>query len=92
MIHSVAHTFLNICYIDSCPPTTKVLLLNIGKKRGFSHRLVTLDGELITPGGALTGGNHNKEQKGLLLRQRQIEELTEQVAELRGKTVEEIRG
>ncbi|MBR6755336.1 MAG: chromosome segregation protein SMC, partial [Peptococcaceae bacterium] len=59
--------------------------VNIGKKRGFSHRLVTLDGELITPGGALTGGNHNKEQKGLLLRQRQIEELTEQVAELQQK-------
>ena len=47
----------------------------IGKKRGFGHRMVTLDGELVTPGGALTGGNHDKERNGLLARQRQILEL-----------------
>ena len=46
----------------------------IGKKRGFGHRMVTLDGELVTPGGALTGGNHDKERTGLLARQRQIVE------------------
>ena len=54
----------------------------IGKKRGFSHRMVTLDGELVTPGGALTGGNHDKERGGLLARQRQITELEEAVKAL----------
>ncbi|MBQ2034968.1 MAG: chromosome segregation protein SMC, partial [Peptococcaceae bacterium] len=54
----------------------------IGKKRGFSHRMVTLDGELVTPGGALTGGNHDKERGGLLARQRQIAELEEAVKQL----------
>ena len=54
----------------------------IGKKRGFSHRMVTLDGELVTPGGALTGGNHDKERGGLLARQRQIAELEEKVKQL----------
>ncbi len=54
----------------------------IGKKRGFSHRMVTLDGELVTPGGALTGGNHDKERGGLLARQRQIVELEEEVNRL----------
>lgn len=61
----------------------------IGKKRGFSHRLVTLDGELITPGGALTGGNHGKERGGLLQRQRQIHALeaesTQLLAEMEDK-------
>lgn len=54
----------------------------IGKKRGFSHRMVTLDGELVTPGGALTGGIHDKERGGLLARQRQIAELEEAVKQL----------
>ncbi len=54
----------------------------IGKKRGFGHRMVTLDGELVTPGGALTGGNHDKERTGLLARQRQILELEAEVARL----------
>ena len=54
----------------------------IGKKRGFHHRMVTIDGELVTPGGALTGGNHEKERGGLLARQRQIAELETEVARL----------
>lgn len=59
-----------------------VSAVDIGKKRGFSHRLVTLDGELITPGGALTGGNHGKDHGGLLARQRQISELTQRAEQL----------
>ena len=55
----------------------------IGKKRGFGHRMVTLDGELVTPGGALTGGHHDKERTGLLARQRQILELEAEVETLR---------
>lgn len=54
----------------------------IGKKRGFHHRMVTIDGELIMPGGALTGGNHEKERGGLLARQRQIAELEAEAARL----------
>ncbi|MGM9525276.1 MAG: hypothetical protein ACI3U1_03300, partial [Peptococcaceae bacterium] len=54
----------------------------IGKKRGFNHRMVTLDGELVTPGGALTGGNHEKERGGLLARKRQVAELEERARQL----------
>ena len=60
----------------------------IGKKHGFHHRMVTLDGELVTPGGALTGGNHDKDRGGLLARQRQITELEETVRKL-ADTLEE---
>lgn len=55
----------------------------IGKKRGFGHRMVTLDGELVTPGGALTGGHHDKEKTGLLARQRQILELEAEAEQLK---------
>lgn len=51
----------------------------LGKQKGFSQRLVTLDGDLITPGGAMTGGNYAKQKGGLLSRQRQITELADQV-------------
>lgn len=44
--------------------------------------MVTLDGELVTPGGALTGGNHEKERSSLLARQRQILELEQSVQQL----------
>ena len=57
----------------------------IGKKRGFGHRMVTLDGELVTPGGALTGGNHDKERNGLLARQRQILELEAEAEALKAQ-------
>ena len=45
--------------------------------------MVTLDGELVTPGGALTGGNHDKEKTGLLARQRQILELEAEAEQLK---------
>ncbi len=34
--------------------------LDISKKLGFSLKIVTLDGELILPGGAMVGGSHKK--------------------------------
>lgn len=63
--------------------------IEIGKKRGFGHRMVTLDGELVTPGGALTGGNHDKERNGLLARQRQILELEQDVDGIKQKMDEQ---
>lgn len=61
----------------------------IGKKRGFRYRMVTLDGELVIPGGALTGGNHEKERNGFLARQRQIAELEEEVKKYKKEMDEE---
>lgn len=51
----------------------------LGKKAKFSVRMVTLDGDLITPGGALTGGSYSKNSKGLLARKRLISQLTKKV-------------
>lgn len=50
--------------------------IKLGKENSFSIRMVTLDGEILTPGGALTGGNYSKQKTGLLTRKRLIKELS----------------
>ncbi|MBP5383481.1 MAG: chromosome segregation protein SMC [Lachnospiraceae bacterium] len=54
--------------------------LAIAKKYKYMVRLVTLEGEYLTPGGALSGGAF-KNQSNLLGRKREIEELEKQVQE-----------
>lgn len=52
--------------------------LAIAKKYRYSIRIVTLEGELLTPGGAMTGGAY-KNSSNLLGRKRELDELNEQV-------------
>ncbi len=52
--------------------------LAIAKKYNYKVRLVTLEGEYLTPGGALAGGAF-KDSSNLLGRKREIEELEKQV-------------
>jgi chromosome segregation protein len=52
--------------------------LHISKISGYKYRIVTLDGEVFNPGGALTGGSYSK-NANVIGRKREIEELTEQV-------------
>lgn len=53
----------------------------LAKKAGYKYKIVTLDGQLLNPGGSLTGGSVNKTQS-LLSRGKDIEELTEKIAGL----------
>lgn len=57
--------------------------LNLGRRSGFRHRIVTLDGELLNPGGSITGGSLGTRATGLLGREREREDLTEKVKGLR---------
>jgi chromosome segregation protein len=59
----------------------------IAKKYHYSLRLVTLEGELITPGGSISGGAY-KNASNLLGRRREIEEMEEEVLSLENKTKE----
>lgn len=59
----------------------------LARKYHYSLRIVTLDGELLTPGGAISGGAY-KNSSNLLGRRREIEELEGQVAGLEKKTKE----
>jgi len=60
---------------------------SIAKKYHYSLRLVTLEGELLTPGGSISGGAY-KNASNLLGRRREIEEMEELVASLEHQTKE----
>jgi len=57
--------------------------LAFNKKHRYSYKIVTLDGERLSPGGAITGGGSNRQTTGIIGRARQLEELKQQVAELK---------
>ncbi len=52
----------------------------IAKKRRFSFKIVTLDGDVINPSGSMTGGSRRQNQMNLLSSERMIEKLTEDIA------------
>lgn len=53
---------------------------SIAKKSGFLVKIVTLDGEVINPGGSMTGGAVNKRDASFLSRNRDIEQLQAQIS------------
>ena len=62
--------------------------LKLNRKYSQSMRIVTLEGELLVPGGAISGGAY-KNSSNLLGRRREIEELEKRVGKL-ALSVEEI--
>ncbi|MBE6070966.1 MAG: chromosome segregation protein SMC [Clostridium butyricum] len=54
--------------------------LNIAKISNYSYKIVTLDGEVVNPGGALTGGSIKGKNTNVLGRKREIEELIEDIS------------
>lgn len=59
----------------------------LAKKYNYSLRIVTLEGELLSPGGSISGGAY-KNASNLLGRRREIEEMEENVASLLQKSQE----
>lgn len=57
--------------------------LNISKIGGHNYKIVTLTGEVINPGGALTGGSIQGKNTNLLGRKREIEELAQNILRLK---------
>ncbi|MBE6062167.1 MAG: chromosome segregation protein SMC [Clostridium butyricum] len=53
--------------------------LNIAKLGNYSYKIVTLEGEVVNPGGALTGGSIKGKNANVLGRKREIEELGKQI-------------
>jgi len=53
------------------------------KKHRYSHKIVTLQGELLSPGGAMTGGSISRSTSGIVGRSRQLTELEQHVKELK---------
>ncbi|WP_281887691.1 chromosome segregation protein SMC [Paenibacillus sp. YYML68] len=46
----------------------------------YRYRVVTLEGDVVNPGGSMTGGSQQKKSTSLLSRQRQIEEMDKEIA------------
>lgn len=55
--------------------------LNIARIGKYNYKIVTLEGEVINPGGALTGGSIKGKNSNVLGRKREIEELIENISE-----------
>ncbi|MCL2189256.1 MAG: chromosome segregation protein SMC [Defluviitaleaceae bacterium] len=54
----------------------------IHRKFRYSYKLVTLEGERLSPGGSMTGGSMQRGQGGIIGRPRQLSELAEQIISL----------
>ena len=60
--------------------------IDLAKKNGYSFRIVTLEGDLINPSGAMAGGSVAKKTVNILGRSKEIEKLALQIK----KIIEEI--
>ncbi|MCL2361013.1 MAG: chromosome segregation protein SMC [Defluviitaleaceae bacterium] len=55
------------------------------KKQRYTNKIVTLGGELLSPGGAMTGGSTNRNTSGIVGRGRQLAELDIRVKKLKNE-------
>ena len=63
--------------------------VSIARHFSYSFRIVTLDGDVVNPGGSMTGGSRNQKSIGLITRNREIEELKSQIARLHSELKDE---
>lgn len=55
----------------------------IAKKTGYKNKIVTLEGEVLNSGGALTGGSIKGKTRNVLGRKREIEDLEKEISKLK---------
>lgn len=58
----------------------------IAKMAGYRYRLVTLEGDVVSPGGAMTGGASRQSGSSILSRKGEIEELIEKLGQMEEQT------
>ena len=56
--------------------------INVAKENTYSFRIITLEGDIINPSGAMTGGSVAKKTVNILGRSREIENLQKEVKKL----------
>ena len=57
--------------------------INVAKENGYSFRIITLEGDVINPSGAITGGSVTKKTVNILGRSREIESLEKEIKKLK---------
>lgn len=63
--------------------------LNIAKKSGYSFKIVTLGGEVINPGGSMTGGSIYNKSVSIISRKREINEYSNKIENI-SKEIKEV--
>ncbi len=61
------------------------IAINVAKQNGYSFRIITVEGDVINPSGAITGGSVAKKTVNILGRGREIEKLEENIEEISAK-------
>ncbi|HHY91557.1 MAG TPA: hypothetical protein GX503_07810, partial [Clostridiales bacterium] len=59
--------------------------ISLFQKCKLKYKIVSLDGDVINPSGAITGGSYRAKSSNLLSRKREIEELQENIAQLKSQ-------
>ena len=57
--------------------------IKVAKQNGYTFRIVTIDGDLINPSGAITGGSVAKKTVNILGRGKEIEKLEKEISNLK---------
>lgn len=55
--------------------------ISLARKTKYAYKIVTLEGELLNPGGSMTGGSVSKKSSGIFSRGREIGELRDMLKE-----------
>lgn len=61
--------------------------ISIAKKFGYSFRIVTLEGDILSTSGSMSGGSNDHKSSGILSRSREIVELEQVIVALKGEEV-----
>lgn len=59
--------------------------IKVAKQNGYSFRIITVEGDVINPSGAITGGSVTKKTVNILGRGKEIEKLEKEIVELKEK-------
>jgi chromosome segregation protein len=59
----------------------------IAKQVNYRYRIVTVEGDVVSPGGSMSGGSLKQKNTSLLSRQREIETLTEKLTDMEKQTL-----
>lgn len=64
--------------------------ISIARKNSYGFKIVTLDGDILNPSGAISGGSINQKTVNILGRSREIEDLKKQISSLQ-KQIEKLK-
>ncbi|SFM26681.1 chromosome segregation protein SMC [Salibacterium qingdaonense] len=79
--HIIDHLLGQVVLAESLEAANQMARLT-----GYKVRIVTLDGNVVNPGGSMTGGSSGKNSSQILARQNELEELREKHRDMQAKT------